>query len=156
MIMTPSPRIIVFIKGFEMCRLSAYMPTPHDRPTIGWGTTGNDVRLGMTWTQKQCDERFARDLDDFAAGVNHELHGAQTTQGQFDALLSFAYNVGLDDDADTLAEGLGDSTLLKKHLAGDYVGAAAEFAKWNKQAGVVLAGLTRRRAAEAAIYSGEN
>lgn len=69
--------------------------------------------------------------------------------------MSFAYNVGLDIDDDDIAEGLGDSTLLKKHRRGDYAGAAAEFAKWNKAKGKVLSGLTRRRAAEAAIYKGE-
>jgi lysozyme len=153
--MTPSSKCIDFIKSFEQCRLTAYMPTPRDRPTIGWGTTGPDVRMGMTWTQAQADARFARDLADFATGVTHELLGHPTTQGQFDALVSFAYNVGLDDDADTLAEGLGDSTLLKMHLAGDHEGAAAQFAPWNKQDHVVLKGLTRRRAGEAAMYRGQ-
>jgi lysozyme len=152
--MTPSKACSDLIKGFEQCRLTAYLPTPRDRPTIGWGSTGPDIRLGMTWTQAQADARFARDLAAFAIGVTHELRGKPTTQGQFDALVSFAYNVGLDQDADTLAEGLGDSTLLRRHLAGDYAGAAAEFAKWNKQKGVVLNGLTRRRAAEAAMYRG--
>lgn len=150
--MTPSAKCIAFIQGFEQCRLTAYKPTPNDVWTIGWGSTGPDVRPGVVWTQAQADARFARDLADFAAGVTHELAGSPTTQGQFDALVSFAYNVGLDDDADTLAEGLGDSTLLRKHKAGDYAGAALEFAKWNKQKGVVLNGLTRRRAGEAAMY----
>ena len=81
------------------------------------------------------------------------LAGAATTQGQFDALVSFAYNVGLDIDDDTAAEGLGDSTLLRKHKAGDYAGAKAEFLKWVKNDGVVMKGLTRRRAAEAALYA---
>lgn len=152
--MTPSQHIADFIKGYEQCRLKAYMPTPNDRPTIGWGTTGPDVRMGMTWTQGHADARFERDLADFAAGVTHLLRGKPTTQAQFDALVSFAYNVGLDDDADTKAEGLGDSTLLKKHLAGDFDGAADQFKLWNKQKGVVLAGLTKRRAAEARIYKG--
>lgn len=152
--MTPSKACADFIKSFEACRLTAYMPTPNDVPTIGWGSTGRDIKLGTRWTQAQADDRFARDLAMFAAGVEHLLGGAPTTQGQFDALVSFAYNVGLDDDADTLAEGLGDSTLLRKHKAGDYAGAAAEFAKWNKQKGKVLNGLTRRRAGEAAMYRG--
>lgn len=153
--MKPSQRIVDFIKGYEKCRLKAYMPTPNDKPTIGWGSTGRDIKLGMTWTQAQADERFNRDLAMFAAGVEHMLGGCATTQDQFDAMVSFAYNVGLDDDADDIAEGFGDSTLLKKHKVGDYAGAAAEFPKWNKQAGVVLNGLTKRRKAEAAIYRGE-
>jgi lysozyme len=152
--MKPSPRIIAFVKGFEKCRLKAYMPTPNDRPTLGWGSTGRDIKMGMVWTQEQADARFDRDAAMFAAGVEHLLAGATTTQDQFDAMFSFAYNVGLDDDADDLAEGFGDSTLLKKHKAGDYAGAAAEFPKWNKQKGVVLRGLTTRRAAEAQIYLG--
>jgi lysozyme len=151
-ILQPSLRCIDLVKSFERCRLNAYMPTPRDRPTIGWGSTGPDIRMGMAWTQAQADARFERDLLAFAAGVNHLLAGARTSQGQYDALVSFAYNAGLDDDADTQAEGLGDSTLLRKHLAGDFTGAAAEFAKWNHQKGVVLNGLTRRRAAEAALY----
>lgn len=152
--MKPTPRILAFVKGFEKCRLVAYMPTPNDRPTIGWGSTGRDIKMGMTWTQAQADARFARDAAMFGAGVEHLLASAPTTQDQFDAMFSFAYNVGLDDDADDIAEGFGDSTLLKKHRAGDYAGAGAEFPKWNKQKGIVLRGLTVRRAAEAQIYLG--
>jgi len=80
-----------------------------------------------------------------AAKVEAALGGAATTQAQFDAMVSFAYNVGVAN--------LQSSTLLKKHKAGDHAGAAAEFAKWNKAAGRVMPGLTRRRAAEAALYS---
>lgn len=148
----PSARCAAFIKSKEQCRLKAYMPTPNDVPTIGWGSTGRDIRMGMTWTQGQADDRFARDLAMFAAGVDHMIGDSLTTQGQFDALVSFAYNVGLDEDADHIAEGLGDSTLLRLHKLRRYAGAAAEFAKWNKQKGKVLRGLTIRRAEEAAMY----
>lgn len=153
--MKPSPRCIAFIKDFEKVRLVAYMPTSKDRPTLGWGSTGPDIKLGMTWTLDQANARFERDLAMFAAGVDHMLGGAPTTQSQFDAMVSFAYNVGLDDDADAVAEGFGDSTLLKKHKAGDFAGAAAQFKFWNKQKGTVLAGLTRRRAGEEAMYRGQ-
>lgn len=153
--MKPSSRVAAFVKGYEKCRLKAFLPTPDDVPTIGWGATGRDIKLGLVWSRQQADDRFARDFAMFAAGVEHMLGGKPTAQMQFDALVSFAYNVGLDDDADKIAEGLGDSTLLRKHLAGDYPGAAAEFAKWNKQNGKVLKGLTKRRAAEASIYRGE-
>jgi lysozyme len=67
-----------------------------------------------------------------------------TTQSQFDALVSFAYNVGLS--------ALNDSTLLRLHKAGDYAGAKAQFARWDKNDGKVIKGLARRRAAEAALY----
>jgi len=122
------------------------MPTPNDVPTIGWGSTGPDIKLGMTWTQQQADERFASDLAKFGAKVAADLGTAPTTQGQFDAMTSLAYNIG---------EGaFSKSTLLKRHLAHDYDGAAAQFAVWNKQAGKVLNGLVRRRTAEARIYRG--
>lgn len=151
----PSPACKALVKRYESCRLRVYKPTPQDVPTIGWGSTGRDVFLGMKdWTQVQADARFERDIAMFAAGVDHIVGVAQTTQGQFDALVSFAYNVGLDDDADKIAEGLGDSTLLCQHLQGLYLQAQAEFAKWNKQKGKVLNGLTVRRAAEAAMYAG--
>lgn len=154
--MRASAKCRAFIKGFEQCRLKAYKPTPQDRWTCGWGTTGPDVGPNTVWTQEHADARFNTDLVTFEAGVNRLIQGgAPTTQGQFDALVSFAYNCGLDIDEDAIAEGLGDSTLLRKHRAGDYAGAAAEFAKWNKQAGRVLNGLTRRRAAEAALYRGQ-
>lgn len=144
--MTPSQKIIDFIKGFEKCKLVAYMPTPQDRPTLGWGSTGPDIKLGMTWTQKQADDRFAADLAKFSAGVSKLLGSAPTTQGQFDALTSFAYNCGL--------EALKTSTLLRMHKDGEYENARLQFARWNKQAGKVLNGLTKRRAGEAEIYRG--
>lgn len=152
---------VALIHSFEGCRLQAYPdPASGGAPwTIGWGSTtdeqGNPIRPGTVWTQARADQRFRQHLAQFEGEVNQLLGDAATTQAQFDALVSFAYNVGSDIDADTLAEGLGDSTLLKKHLRGDYAGAAAEFAKWNKGSGVVMPGLTRRRAAEAAMYRGQ-
>lgn len=144
--MTPSPRCEAFIKGFETCRLTAYLPTPDDVPTIGWGATGPDIHLGLTWTQAKADTRFAHDLAAFAAGVQAALDRAPTTQSQFDAMTSLAYNIGLAN--------FRISTLLREHRAGDYATAAGEFGKWNRQKGKILAGLTRRRAGEARIYAG--
>lgn len=152
----PSKRCKDFIKLKEQCRLKAYLPTPNDVPTIGWGATGRDIKLGMVWTQAQADDRFERDIAMFAAGVDHLIGPVPTTQGQFDALCSFAYNVGLDDDADQIAGGLGDSTLLFKHKTGLWSEAADQFARWNKQNGKVLRGLTIRRAEEAAMYQDAN
>lgn len=149
--MTPSPRIIAFIRGYEKCRLKAYMPTPNDKPTIGWGSTGPDIRLGMTWTQAQADARFASDLAAFAAGVVKAIGTARTTQNQFDAMVSLAYNIGLS--------AFQSSSVLTNHRAIHYATAALAFRLWNKQRDlktgqlVVLAGLTKRRAAEAAIYA---
>lgn len=133
------------IHSFEQCRLSAY-PDPGSADghpwTIGWGSTGPGIAKGVVWTQQQADDRFAADLAKFERGVS--IMAPKTTQGQFDALVSFAYNVGL--------AALNDSTLLRMHKAGDYAGAQLQFARWNKNDGAVMKGLTRRRAAEAALY----
>jgi len=158
--MTTSAAGVALIHSFESLRLKAY-PDPGSKDgkpvTNGWGTTrdegGGPIQLGAVWTREKADRLFARDLRDVEIGVNLLLCGKPTTQGQFDALVSFAYNVGLDIDEDTLAEGLGDSTLLKRHLSGDFAGARAQFALWNKNDGKVMADLTRRRAAEAARYA---
>ena len=155
---TASKRGIELIHSFESLRLTTYPdPGPNGLPvTGGWGTTtdenGRPFKLGRTESKEYWDRLFARDLARFEDGVTTLIGNAPTTQNQFDALVSFAYNVGLDIDADDVAEGLGDSTLLKKHLRGDYAGAAAEFAKWKMAKGKVLNGLVRRRKAEADLY----
>ena len=118
--------------------------------TIGWGSTRNGlhgfVNRNTVWTQRQCDERFADDLRRvYVPQVLRALGGAPVTQGQLDALVSFHYNTGA----------IARSTLLRKHRAGDYAGAQAEFARWNRAGGKVMKGLTRRRAAEAKLYGGE-
>lgn len=154
-----SQRGIDLIHGFETLRLTAYKD-PGSRNglpiTNGWGSTtdlqGRPIQLGAVWTREYADAVFARDIAAFETGVNLLLDGKPTTQAQFDALVSFAYNVGLDIDDDDVAEGLGDSTLLRKHLAGDYAGAQAAFASWKYNDGKVMNGLVRRRAAEAALY----
>lgn len=153
--MQPSQACINLIQQSEGCAkkqpdgsFAAY-PDPGtggDPWTIGWGTTGADVRKGMVWSQQQCDDRFSKDLDSFAAKVAQVIGGAPTTQPQFDAMVSFAYNVGIGN--------LASSTLLRMHKAGDFKGAVLEFARWNKAAGKVLPGLTKRRAAESALYAG--
>lgn len=149
---------ISLMHEFENCKLTAYPdPGTGGKPwTIGWGNitdeNGKPIEPGTTWTQERADARFRQYLGGLEAGLNALIGSKPTTQNQFDALASFAYNVGLDIDDDTKAEGLGDSTLLRCHLAGDYSGAAAQFAKWNRANGKVMRGLTRRRAAEAALY----
>ena len=151
--MNVGPDGIKLVQSFEGCEkkqpggsFAAYPdPGTGGAPwTIGWGTTGPDIKKGLVWTQKQCDDRFAKDLADFARQVDETIGGAATTQHQFDAMVSLAYNIGLGN--------FSKSTLLRKHKAGDPAGAAAQFAVWNKAAGKVMAGLTRRRAAEAALY----
>ncbi|GEM_PF-733504 len=152
------PKGRALIKSFEQCRLTAYPdPGTGGKPwTIGWGAItdekGQPIKPGTVWTQARADARLEQLLASFSADVALLIGNAATTQEQFDALVSFAYNCGSDIDQDDIPEGLGDSTLLKKHLRGDYAGAAAEFAKWNKANGRIMAGLVRRRAEEAKLY----
>ena len=151
------PAGTALIKRFEGCArlrpdglVEAYPdPGTGGEPwTIGWGATGADhvhggrIGPGTVWTQAQCDARLADDLARYAAEVAQALGTAPTTQAQFDALASFHYNTGA----------IGRATLTRKHIAGDYPGAAREFARWNRAGGRVLKGLTRRRAAETALY----
>lgn len=132
------------IKESEGLKLVGYPdPATGGKPyTAGYGHTGSDVSLGVKYTQAQADAWLAQDLAKFEAGVNKLA--PVTTQGQFDALVSFAYNLGIGN--------LQSSTLLKKHNAGDYAGTALEFSRWNKAAGKVMSGLTARRAREAELY----
>ena len=145
------------IKHFESCRLEAYQDNVGVW-TIGWGNTsyenGTRVKQGDKISQHRADELFSRIAQKFVNDVNFLTKNIQLRQHQFDALVSFAYNVGSDIDADAIPEGLGDSTLLKYVLADpDDPRISGEFVKWNKAGGKVLAGLTRRRKAEANLYT---
>ncbi len=145
------PRGIALIKRFEGCgrkradgRYGAYPdPGTGGAPwTIGWGATGRDIGPGTVWTRQQCDARLEADLVRYAAQVDEALQDAPASQAQFDALTSFHYNTGA----------IARATLTRKHRAGDFAGAAAEFERWVRAGGRVLRGLVRRRAAEKALY----
>ncbi len=110
--------------------------------TIGWGATGPAIGPGTVWTREQCDARLERDLARFAREVAAALGEAPTMQAEFDAMVSFHYNTGA----------IGRATLTRLHIAGDHAGAAAQFARWNRAGGRIVAGLTRRREAEARLY----
>ncbi|WP_347303138.1 lysozyme [Croceibacterium sp. TMG7-5b_MA50] len=120
--------------------------------TIGWGSTtdenGTAIAPGTVWTQARCDARFAGHVAEFAEQVDTMLGETPTSPAQFDALVSLAYNIGV--------RALETSTLLRLHRAGDHAAAAAQFARWNRAGGRVMAGLTRRRTAEAALYRDGN
>jgi len=135
------------IANFEGRRAQAYPdPATGGEPwTIGVGHTGPEVHKGLIWTDAQIDAALDTDLKRFDEGVTKLIGNAPTTQHQFDAMVSFAFNLGLGN--------LGKSTLLTDHKAGNYKNAAIEFARWNRAGGKPMAGLTRRRAAEAALYA---
>lgn len=136
---------LAVIKNFESCKLEAYPdPGTGGAPwTIGWGHTGRDVKPGMKWTQKQADDALLADLARFENGVS-SLVTIDLKQGQFDALVSFAYNVGLT--------ALQNSTLLEMVNNKRFDQALAQFARWNKSGGRVMKGLIRRRAAESWLW----
>lgn len=136
---------VELIKQFEGLELKAYPdPATGAEPwTIGIGHTGG-VRPGDVITEARAEQLLRQDVGRFEVAVRK--YCPVTTQGQFDALVSFAFNVG--------EENLKTSTLRRLHNEGDYAGAAGQFARWNKANGKVMTGLTRRRAAEAKMYRG--
>lgn len=148
----PSQRAIDLIHSFEQFRVNAYKD-PGSRDglpiTIGWGSTsdlnGNKIKLGDVWTREYADRKFASDLEKFSAGVASAIGGAPTTQNQFDAMVSLAYNIGVG--------AFGRSTLLKRHISGDYRGAEEQFHVWRMNDGKPMAGLVRRRKQEAELYA---
>lgn len=152
--MTPSQACYDLIKRFEGFRAKAYI-CPAGILTVGYGHTGLDVLPGMIVTEARADALLRDDVDKFTAIVKKSLT-RPVTQGQFDALVSITFNVGpgragARDGIVTLKSGQ-PSTLLRKVNAGDVLGAAAEFPKWNKAGGIVLRGLTARREAEQRLF----
>jgi len=147
--MQTSDKGLALIKQSEGFRGNAYPdPATGGKPyTIGNGTTvypsGMPVKLGDKVTEQQADAYLRNDVKKFEAAVSKAVK-VKLTQGQFDALVSFTYNVG--------PAKMTSSTLIKKLNAGDVKGAADEFLRWNKAAGKVMAGLTTRRAAERALF----
>lgn len=134
---------IDLIKEYERLVLGAYMPTPDDVPTIGWGHT-KGVQMGDTCTPLQADTWLREDCEDAENCVNKHVI-VPITQNEFDALVSLTFNIGCGN--------FKGSTLLKLLNSADYDGAAAQFRRWNRQAGKVLAGLTRRRTDEEKLFS---
>ena len=120
--------------------------TKGDPWTIGYGSTGSDVRPGVVWSSEQAEDRLQDHMVYFATGVLKLSPGlAQEPDRRLAAVVSFAYNVGLGN--------YRVSTFKRRVDAKDWGGACEEIVKWNKAAGRVLNGLTRRRQAEAAMLS---
>lgn len=134
---------LALTKSCEGCQLTAYQD-PVGIWTIGYGHTGPDVYKGLVIAQDRADYLLELDLKSAAKTVCN-LTTVKLTQNQIDALTDFVFNLG--------AEAFRTSTLLKCINAGDMDGAAKEFGKWNKAGGKVLPGLTKRRAAEAALFT---
>jgi lysozyme len=113
--------------------------------TCGIGETGPDIGPNTFWTDSEVDEHFAHRLsDDFEPSVNKLIGDAPTTQGQFDALVSLAYNIGVG--------GFGRSSVLRFHRQRDYDDAADAFCLWYHVGSSENDALYNRRVEEAQLY----
>ena len=131
-----------FIKEKEGLRLEAYRCCGGVL-TIGYGHTAGVVP-GMKIDLMQAEKMFLEDLQEKAESVVNRLVKVPLTQGQYDALVSFTFNLG--------AGNLMKSTLLKLLNSGDYNGAAKQFKRWNKSGGKITAGLVKRREEEERMF----
>ena len=133
---------IDLIKEFEGCKLKPY------KDVVGLLTVGYGHRIAEAdnrdYTQEEVDEFLRSDLERFEHGVLTYVT-VPLTQGQFDSLVCFSYNLGLGT--------LQRSTLRQKILSGDGEGAAKEILRFDKAGGVVVKGLTRRRQAEYRLFT---
>ena len=156
--MNVSDKLIEMVKHDEGVRTSPYQ-CPALLWTVGVGhvidPTHARVKLAdrkalpipegwnRVLSMDEVNDILKKDLNRFEAGV-HRLCPGEMTQGQFDALVSFSFNVGLGN--------LQNSTLRMKHNRKEFGAAAEEFLKWNKAGGKVLKGLDKRRRGEKALY----
>ena len=134
-------RGIEIIKHFEGCELEAYK-CPAGVWTIGYGHI-KGVSEGMSITQEQAEQMLLDELKEYENYIN-ELVVVDLSQNQFDALVSWVYNLG--------PANLKSSTLLKVLNSGDYAGVPEQIERWNKAGGKVLEGLIRRRLAESSLF----
>jgi len=139
--MKTSKKGIELIKKYEGLKLKAYK-CPAGVWTIGYGHTKN-VKQGDVITEVQAEILLIYDLNDFENCIKKNVR-IPLTQNQFDALVSFCFNVGCGNFL--------KSTLLKKLNEGKIAEAAKEFLKWNKADGKELAGLTKRRQEEMELF----
>lgn len=135
---------LTLIKAHEGLRLEAY-PDPGtggDPWTVGYGHT-KGVKPGDVISEAEASDFLRQDVAWVEDCVNENVNGP-LTQNQFDALCSFVFNVGCG--------AFRSSTLCRLINEGNFEGAAGQFSRWNKAAGRVLPGLTRRRKEEAELF----
>ena len=142
--MIPSAAAVALVQQAEGLRLDVYCCSG-GKWTQGFGRTHGISQFDPPITEETARLWLAEDLAR-AGGEVEALLKVPATQGQFDSLVSFAYNCG--------SGALGRSTLLRLLNAGDAAGAANQFSRWDKARGRPLEGLTRRRAEEKRIFEG--
>ena len=136
--MKTSSKGLELIKKFEGCRLTAYK-CPAGVLTIGYGHTGSDVKEGMKISQKKAETLLKKDLEKFEKHVSTYEKKYNWNQNQFDAMVSFAYNVG------SIYQLTNNGTRTIEQIS-------AKITAYNKAAGKVLEGLVRRRAEEKKLF----
>lgn len=136
---------LALLKSFEGLELTAYPdPATNGDPwTIGYGHTGPDVLQGLTITEAEAADFLSEDVHKFEQCVEEVLE-QPATQHQFDGMVCLAYNIG--------CKAFASSTLLRLFNEGNVTAAQQQFKRWDKAAGRVMAGLTRRREAEADLF----
>jgi lysozyme len=140
--LTYSRNGLALTEQYEGCRLTAYQDQVGVW-TVGYGHTGADVTPGLTITQAEAEALLAKDVLAAARCVNTMVK-LRLTQGEFDALVDFVFNLGPGNFL--------RSTLLTALNAGDLARAAAQFECWDRAGGVIVAGLLRRRQAELGLF----
>ena len=140
--MKTSQNGIELIKRFEGCRLETYI-CPAGVFTIGYGHTGADVIGGLKITQEEAERLLKEDLKVFEIGIKRIIK-VTLNQNQFDSLVSFTFNIGLDS--------FRKSTLAKLINKGQFKEAANQFNRWVYANGIKLNGLIRRRKAEKELF----
>ena len=135
---------LALIKKFEGCELKAYQCSAGVW-TIGYGHT-KDVVEGMEITQEQAEQMLVDELHEYESYI-YKYVTVALSQNQFDALVSWVYNLG--------PANLSASTMLKVLNSGEYEDVPAQMKRWNKAGGKVLEGLIRRREAEACLFVGK-
>lgn len=143
-----SDNCLNIVKQFEGFRSKPYK-CPAGIPTIGYGSTYYLNGEKVTMRDSAISEDFATELlekllNGFSINVDN-LIKVSLNQNQFDALVSFTYNIGV--------KAFFNSTLLNKLNSADFDGASLEFSRWNKANGKILTGLTKRREAEQKLFS---
>jgi lysozyme len=141
--MTPSENCYNLIRKFEGCRSAAYQDQGGIW-TIGVGHTGPEVVEGLTWTDQQIEDALTQDAQWAALAVNN-LVKATINQNQFDALVSFTFNLG--------TQALAGSTMLRMVNLGNFPAASAQFTNWDHIHGVTIPGLLNRRMAERNLFN---
>jgi lysozyme len=131
-------------RSFEGLRLQAYQDSAGIW-TIGYGHTGPEVHRGQCISEPEAEELLRADLATAVQCVRRAVHVA-LAQYQFDALVDFCYNAGRGS--------LLGSSLLRYVNQGEFDSAVVQFGLWVHAGGKVVQGLVRRRAAEAALFSG--